>query len=138
MLYNEFKPSDREYFKTSRYGYVIEPDGTILALNELQVHGQIAYDRNPEVVAYYDALDEDRKSRTKMAAELYATNDLGHIRVSIAPYIYQWSIGTSWNVLATSEQKVAMQFLFDVCGQRDAEVWGNAGPMDGEDFLRTL
>ena len=137
-MYIENGTDQREDFVQSRFGYGIEPNGTILSLTELQVHGQIAYDRNAEVREYYDNLEEDRKSRTKMAAETFACEDLGHVRISIAPYIYQWSVSTSFSKPLTGAQKKALRFLFEVCGQDECEIWTNTGEMFGEDFLRSL
>lgn len=138
MLYSTYKPGQNsDDFDMSRYGYIIEPDGTIVSLHQLQVHGQIAYERNTSVKEYYDSLDEDRKNRTMSAAEVYATDELGHVRISIAPYIFQWSIGNSWSLPLTANQKESLKWLFDVCGVED-EIWTNTGEMMASDYLRSV
>lgn len=115
-VYRIFDAATRKDFGPSSYGYIIDLDGTIICLDELQKHGAIVYERYPEVRAYYDSLPEDEKNERKTRAELFSTEELGLIRISIAPYIGQWSVGTSRTNLPTKEQIDAMSFLVDVCG----------------------
>lgn len=126
--YRVYEAEKRTELEPSRFGYIVERDGTIIALDELQIHGRIVYDRHPEVRAHYDSLDEDQKNERKTQAELYSTEDMGFIRVSIAPYTYQWSIGSSRTVLPSPVQLKAIDFLVAVCGCED--MWHDRGEGD--------
>lgn len=109
-LYHLYTPTDRaDRLRSSQHGYIVEPDGTILALREMQVHGAISCERNPEVRAYYDALDEDRKNRTMTAASTHAVERHGEIRISI--FLGGWSMDWSRTVPVTPEQFAALDAL---------------------------
>ena len=112
-LYFETKPGEEP--QASRYGYIVERDGTLLSLRELQVHGEIAYQRNESVREYFDALPDEDKTESKSRADIFAVEDLGHVRISIAPYSYQWNMSWSREVLPTREQLSMLDLIIDLC-----------------------
>jgi hypothetical protein len=119
-LYHLYTPSDRaDRLRSSQHGYVVEPDGTILALRQMQVHGAISCERNPEVRAYYDALDDDRKNRTMTAASTHAVERHGEIRISI--FLGGWSMDWSRTVPVTPEQFAALDVLAATDGIEDRD-----------------
>ena len=127
-LYHLYAPSDRaDRLRSSPHGYVIEPDGTILALRQMQVHGAISCERNPAVRAYYDALDEDRQNRTMTAASTHAVEKHGEIRISI--FLGSWSMDWSRTVPVTPDQFAALDALAAADGIDDRDEvmtgWGD-------------
>lgn len=119
-LYHLYTPSERaDRLRSSPHGYIVVPDGTILALREMQVHGAISYERNPEVRAYYDALDEDRKNRTMTSASTRAVEKHGEIRISL--FLGSWSIDWSRTVPVTPEQFAALDALAAADGIDDRD-----------------
>ena len=93
-LYRAYAPARRaEDFRRSPHGYAVEPDGTILALQEMQVHGAISYARDEAVRSYYDGLPEDDRNRTMTRASMFAVSRLGHVRIS--DWMGAWSLDWS-------------------------------------------